>query len=317
MTTMTYRSLGRSGLRVSTVGLGCNNFGMRIDQDATTAVVGAALDAGITLFDTSDSYGPSEELLAEALAGHRDEVVLATKFATDLRGANGPDWGARGARRYIRRAVERSLRRLRTDHIDLYQMHYPDPSTPIEETLAALTELVHEGKVLYVGCSNFAAWQLTDADWTARTAGLERFISAQNEYSLLRTEVEQELVPACERFGVGILPYFPLASGLLTGKYRRGDAPPEGGRIAAWGMTGLLSDANFDVVEALESFASERSISLLQVAMGGLAARPAVASVIAGATSPEQVRANAEAGVWVPSAEDAAELVRLTSGDAS
>lgn len=310
---MTFRSLGDSGLRVSVVGLGCNNFGMRIDQAATTAVVNAALDAGITLFDTSDSYSTSEELLAEALGSRRDEVVLATKFGRDLGGANGPDWGARGSRRYIRRAVERSLRRLRTDWIDLYQLHYPDPHTPIEETLSALTDLVHEGKVRYVGSSNFTAWQVVDADWTARSGGFERFVSAQNEYSLLRREAEAELLPACAAMGVGVLPYFPLASGLLTGKYRRGDAPVEGGRIAAWGMTGLLSDANFDVVERLERFAAERSIGLLDVAIGAVAARPEVASVIAGATTADQVAANAAAGRWEPTDDDLAALTAITA----
>ncbi|MCU0310502.1 MAG: aldo/keto reductase [Acidimicrobiales bacterium] len=309
---MTYRPLGDSGLMVSTVGLGCNNFGMRIDADATAAVVDAALDVGITLFDTADSYGTSEELLAPLLKGRRDRVVLATKFGSDLRGAGGPDWGARASRRYVRQAVERSLRRLDTDWIDLYQLHKPDGITPIEETLSVLTDLVHEGKVRYLGSSNLTAWQVADADWTATTAGLERFVSAQNEYSLLRTEAEAELVPACERFGIGILPYFPLASGLLTGKYRRGDAPPEGGRIAAWSMTGLLSDTNFDLVEALESFAAERDLTLLDVAMGGLAARPAVASVIAGATTPEQVRANAAAGLWEPTDDDDEALGVLT-----
>jgi aryl-alcohol dehydrogenase-like predicted oxidoreductase len=304
MSDMTHRRLGDSGLAVSTVGLGCNNFGMRIDLDATRAVVDAALDAGITLFDTSDSYGDSEEYLRQALGDRRDDVVLATKFGTALKGANGPDWGARGSRRYVRTAVERSLRRLGTDWIDLYQIHYPDPETPIEETLSALTDLVREGKIRYLGCSNFSAWQVVDADWTARSGGLERFISAQNHYSLLEREAEAELLPACEAMGVGVLPYFPLASGLLTGKYRRGDAPPEGGRIATWGMNHLLSDANFDVVEGLEHYADERGISLLHVAMGALASRPAVASVIAGATSPEQVRANAAAGTWEPSDDD-------------
>ena len=311
MTDMTYRHLGNSGLTVSTVGIGCNNFGMRIDGDATKLVVGAAMDAGITLFDTSDSYGDSEIFLGEALGARRDEVVIATKFGSDLRGANGPDWNARGSRRYIRRAVERSLTRLNTDWIDLYQIHMPDPGTPIEETLGALSDLVHEGLVRYIGCSNFAAWQVADADWISQTNGFERFISAQNHYSFIERGVEAELAPACDRFGLGLLPYFPLASGLLTGKYRRGDAPPEGGRIAAWGMTTLLSDANFDVVERLEAFAAERSITLLDVAMGGLAAQPTVASVIAGATSVAQVEANAAAGVWTPTAEDRAALQGL------
>jgi len=313
MSEMTYRRLGGSGLAVSTVGLGCNNFGMRIDQEATDAVVHTALDSGVTLFDTSDSYGDSELMLAKALGSHRDEVVIATKFGSDLRGANGPDWGARGGRRYIRKAVERSLQRLGTDWIDLYQIHYPDPSTPIEETLGTLSDLVHEGLVRYLGSSNFAGWQIADAAWTADTGGLERFVSAQNHYNLLERQAEADVIPACERFGVGLLPYFPLASGLLTGKYRRGDAPPEGGRIAAWGMSHLLSDANFDVVEGLEAFAAERGLGLLDVAIGGLAARPAVASVIAGATSPEQLRANAAAGAWSPGADDLAALDALLS----
>ena len=311
MSEMTYRRLGGSGLVVSTVGLGCNNFGMRIDQDATQAVVDAALDEGVTLFDTSDSYGDSELMLAKALGSRRDEVVIATKFGSDLRGANGPDWGARGGRRYIRRAVERSLQRLDTDWIDLYQLHYPDPATPIEETLGALSDLVHEGLVRYIGSSNFSGWQIADAAWTAETGGLERFVSAQNHYNLVERDAEAEVIPACERFGVGLLPYFPLASGLLTGKYHRGDPAPEGGRIAAWGMNHLLSDANFDVIEGLEAYAAERGIGLLDVAMGGLAARPGVASVIAGATSPEQLRANAAAGVWSPSADDLTALATL------
>lgn len=308
MPEMTYRNLGESGLRVSTVGLGCNNFGMRIDEEASRRVIDAAIDAGITLFDTSDSYGESEAIIGRALGARRDDVVLATKFGTDLKGSNGADWGSRGARRYIRRAVERSLSRLRTDHVDLYQIHMPDPTTPIDETLSALSDLVHEGLVRYIGCSNFEGWRIADADWTARTRGLERFISAQNHYNLLERQAETDVIPACRRFGLGLLPYFPLASGLLTGKYRRGEAAPADGRIAAWGMTALLSDANFDRIDALESFASERAITLLDVAMGGLAARPAVASVIAGATSPAQIEANVAAGLWVPSPDDLAAL---------
>jgi aryl-alcohol dehydrogenase-like predicted oxidoreductase len=301
---MTYRTLGTSGLMVSTVGLGCNNFGMRIDAEATKLVVDAAIDAGITLFDTSDSYGESEVYLANALAGRRDQVVIATKFGSDLRGANGPDWNARGSRRYIRRAVERSLKRLDTDHIDLYQLHKPDPNTPMEETLAALTELVRDGLVRYIGSSNLAAWQIADAEWTARTNGTERFISAQNLYSFIERDVEKEVIPACETYGVGMLPYFPLASGLLTGKYQRGQEPPADGRITAWGMNAMLNDRNFDLVDSLTAFAAERGVTLLDVAMGGLAAQATVASVIAGATSAEQVRANAAAGLWVPTAED-------------
>jgi aryl-alcohol dehydrogenase-like predicted oxidoreductase len=298
-----FRPLGTSGLIVSKVGLGCNNFGRRIGLDDARPVVDAALDEGVNLFDTADSYGDSEEILGELLEGRRDQVVIATKFGSDLRGANGPDWGAQASRRYIRRAVERSLRRLRTDWIDLYQLHRPDGVTPVEETLAALTELVREGKVRYIGSSNLSGWQISNADWAARTNGLERFVSAQNNYSLLDRKVEIEVVPACEHHGLGVLPYFPLASGLLTGKYRRGEAPPEGTRLAAWGG-GVLDDNRFDVIEKLESYADERSITLLDVAIGGLAAQPAVGSVIAGATSAEQVRANVAAGAWSPSGDD-------------
>jgi aryl-alcohol dehydrogenase-like predicted oxidoreductase len=315
MADMRYRRLGDSGLVVSVVGLGCNNFGRRLSVDQTRPVVEAALDAGITLFDTSDSYGDSEVQLGEVLAGRRDDVVLATKFGSDLRGRLGADWGARGSRRYIRKAVESSLTRLRTDWIDLYQLHFPDPSTPMEETLEALDELVTEGKVRYVGCSNLTAWQVADADWIARTRGLTRFVSAQNHYSLLERDVERELVPACERYGVGLLPYFPLANGLLTGKYRRDQPAPEGTRLAD--RPQALTDAVFDKIEALESYAAARGRSLLDVAIGGLAARPAVASVIAGATKPEQVQANAAAGGWEPSADDLAALDAVLDRDQS
>ncbi len=303
---MRYRRLGDSGLVVSVVGLGCNNFGRRIDLAGTRSVADAAVESGITLFDTADSYGDSEEFLGEVLQGRRDDVVIATKFGHDLGGALGRDFGARGSRRYVRRAIERSLRRLRTDYVDLYQLHSPDAATPIEETLAALTDLVHEGKVRYVGSSNLAAWEVAHADWTARSAGSERFISAQNHYSLLAREAEKELAPACVRFGIGILPYFPLANGMLTGKYRRGQHAPEGTRLA--GRAEYMSDARFDVVEKLEQYAAERGLTLLDVAIGGLAAQPAVTSVIAGATKPEQVRANVAAGAWEPSEADLAAL---------
>ncbi len=310
---MNHRRLGRSGLAVSVVGLGCNNFGGRLDAKGTRAVVHAALEAGITLFDTSDSYsdGKSEALLAEALGPRRRDVVLATKFGSDMKGANGSDWGARGSRRYIRAAVEASLKRLRTEWIDLYQLHWPDPGTPIEETLAALTELVREGKVRYLGSSNLTGWQVTDAEWTSRMRGLERFVSAQNEYSLVGRGAEHDLIPALVHHGVGLLPYFPLASGLLTGKYRRGYPPGADTRVKAWRLDELLSEHAFDVVERLEAFARERGVALLDVAIGGLAARPAVASVIAGATSAEQVRANARAGAWTPSTEDGVGLEAL------
>lgn len=307
---MSYRPLGSSGLMVSVVGVGCNAFGTRIDGDRVAAIVDAALEEGITLFDTADVYGTgaSEELLGRALRGRRDDVVVATKFGSDMGATNGADWGARGSRRYIRRAVEASLRRLGTDWIDLYQLHRPCPVTPVEETLSALDELVAEGKVRYLGSSNFAAWQVVDADWTARELGTERFVSAQNKYSLADRRAEAELVPAAESVGVGILPYFPLAYGLLTGKYRRGEPAPEGSRLAEPRLARRLEEADWDAIEAVERFARERGLGVLDVAIGGLAAQPAVASVIAGVTTPEQVRANAAAGRWQPSLEDLAAL---------
>jgi aryl-alcohol dehydrogenase-like predicted oxidoreductase len=312
---MRYRRLGESGLMVSVVGLGCNNFGSRIDAEATRAVVHAALDEGITLFDTADGYGDqgrSEEYLGAALKGRRDDVVIATKFGGDMAGANGPDWGARASRRYLTRAVEASLRRLDTDWIDLYQLHWPDHVTPIEETMSALDDLVHAGKVRYLGHSNLTGWQATDAAWIARTRGLTPFVSAQNHYNLLRREVEAELVPACQRFGLGLLPYFPLASGLLTGKYRRGEAAPAGTRLAGERFESRLAQAPWDTIEELAAYASERGLTMLDVAIGGLAGQPAVASVIAGATRPEQVRANVAAGAWQPSPDDLATLNKLT-----
>jgi aryl-alcohol dehydrogenase-like predicted oxidoreductase len=316
--TMALRRLGSSGLAVSVVGLGTNNFGLKLDLEQSRAVVHAALDHGINLFDTSDSYGDSEQRLGEILQGRRDDVLIATKFGSDVRRLgqdNGVDWGARGSRRYIRRAVENSLRRLRTDWVDLYQMHVPDPGTPIEESLSTLDDLVHEGKVRYLGHSNFSGWQTAEAEWIARTRNLERFISAQNRYSLLERGIEADLVPALERYEIGLLPYFPLASGLLTGKYRRGEAPPEGSRIQVWKRESVLTDDTFDVLEKLEAFARERSITMLDVAIGGLAAQRAVSSVIAGATSPEQVAANVKAGEWLPTADDLAEIARITAPD--
>ncbi|WP_328464398.1 aldo/keto reductase [Actinoplanes sp. NBC_00393] len=312
MSEMSYRRLGDSGLVVSVVGIGCNNFGRKLDAEGTREVVDAAIDAGITLFDTADIYGTphgtSEQLLGAALKGRRDEVVLASKFGMNMEGLNGRDFGARGARRYIVRAVEASLRRLETDHIDLYQMHEPDPATPIDETLAALDDLVRSGKVRYLGNSNFSGWQIADADWTARTSGLTRFISAQNRYSLLHREVETEVVPACEQFGLGLLPFFPLDSGLLTGKYRRGEQPSAGTRLSQDRYRPWLDDADWDTIEALTAYGRERGHSLLDVAIAGLAARPAVTSVIAGATTAEQVQANAAAGSWELSAADVAAL---------
>jgi aryl-alcohol dehydrogenase-like predicted oxidoreductase len=309
---MRYRRLGDSGLVVSVAGLGCNQFGRSVDAAGVRAVVDAALDEGVTLFDTADIYGDphgsSETLLGAALRGRRDEAVIATKFGMDMDGMNGPDHGARGARRYIMRAVEASLRRLETDHIDLYQFHQPDPATPIEETLSALDDLVRAGKVRYLGSSNFDGWQIADAAWISRTRGWAPFVSAQNDYSLVDRTVEAEVLPACERFGVGMLPFYPLASGLLTGKYRRGAAAPPGSRLSRERYAGRLAKAPWDTIEAIEKYAGERGVSMLEVAIGGLAAKPAVASVIAGATTPEQVRANVAASAWEPTAEDLAAL---------
>jgi aryl-alcohol dehydrogenase-like predicted oxidoreductase len=313
---MDFRRLGNSGLVVSVVGLGTNNLGMKLDMDGSREVVHAALDEGITLFDSADSYGKSEERLGELLEGRRDDVILATKFGGDAaaRGnGNGVDWGARGSRRYVMKAVDASLRRLRTDWIDLYQIHMPDTGTPIEETLSALDDLVHAGKIRYLGSSNFTGWQLAEADWMARTRHTERFISAQNKYSWLERGIEADVVPALEHYGIGLLPFFPLASGLLTGKYRRGEAAPQGSRIQAWGREDSLTDATFDVLEALESFAKSRGVTMLDVAMGGLAAQPTVSSVIAGATSREQVAANVKAGTWQPTPDDLTEISRITS----
>ena len=309
---MRYRALGNSGLTVSVAGLGCNNFGTRLDLAGTRAVVGAAIDAGITLFDTADIYGDgaSEEQLGEVLAGRRDQVVLATKFGhqrVDM--GYGPAAGAKGGRSYLRRAVEQSLRRLRTGYLDLFQLHTPDPATPIEETLAALGELVTEGKVRYLGHSNFTGWQIADADHVARQAGVPPFISAQNHWSLLERAAEAEVVPAAVHFGLGVLPYFPLANGLLTGKVRRGQGPPAGSRLAS--REGYVTEDKLDRVEALIRWAGEHSLSVLQVAVGVLAAKPGCSSVIAGATSPEQVKANAEASEWIPSAGDLADIDRI------
>ncbi len=315
---MSYRRLGDSGLAVSVVGLGCNSFGRRLDAAQTQAVVDAAIDCGITLFDTADVYGDpagaSEELLGAALKanGRRDDVLIATKFGGPMGGFNGQDWDARGARRYINRAVEASLRRLGTDYIDLYQIHRPDPQTPIAETLSALDDLVRAGKVRYLGSSNFAGWQVADAAWTARTAHTAPFISAQNEYSLIEREAEKDLLPACEAFGVGLLPYFPLGNGLLTGAYRRGVIPP-GSRLTQPRYAGYVAKAPWDVIEAVAGFAEERGLSMVDVAIGALAAKPAVASVIAGATSPEKVRANAAAVRWTPTDEDLAILDTITT----
>lgn len=316
---MRYRSLGNSGLVVSVVGLGCNNFGRRLDTDGTRAVVDAAIEAGVTLLDTAESYGGggrSEEILGEVLTGRRDQVVLATKFGG--RGVDmgyGPAAGAKGGRSYIMRAAEQSLRRLRTDYIDLYQLHTPDPTTPIEETLTALGELVTQGKVRYIGHSNFSGWQLAEAASAARELGTAAFISAQNHWSLLERGSEAEVVPAAVHYGLGVLPYFPLANGLLTGKVRRGQQPPEGSRLA--GRRDYITDQKLDKVEALIGWANEHSLTILDVAIGGLAAQPGCSSVIAGATSADQVKANAEAATWLPSAEELTDLDRIVPAPGS
>jgi len=295
---MRTRFLGEGGPEVSVVGLGTNNFGRRIDYEQTLAVIDAALDAGVTLFDTADIYGQgtSEEFIGRALEGRRERVVIATKFGGRM--DERPD-ESRGRAEYVRWAVEGSLRRLRTDAIDVYQLHFPDSSTPIEETLGVLDELVREGKVRWIGSSNLSAQQIVGAESEARERGLTRFVSAQNEYSLVEREVESEVLPACERLGIGFLPYFPLASGLLTGKYRRGEEATEG-RLAGR----EIADERWERLEVVQRLAGERDVSLLELAVGGLLARPAVTSVIAGATKPEQVRANVEAGAWEPSPDD-------------
>jgi len=312
---MEYRRLGDSGLKVSEIGLGCNNFGMRIDQDGTNAVIAAAIDQGVTFMDTADVYGgqgKSEEMMGVALKGRRNEVVLATKFASPM--GKGPDKQG-GSRRYVMEAVEASLKRLQTDYIDLYQMHRPDPDTPIEETLSALDDLVTQGKIRYIGNSNFTGWMIADADWTARNEHLSRFVSAQNNYSLLERRVEHEVTPACDRFGLGMLPFFPLASGLLTGKYARGEAPPEGTRLANFGprAAAALNDNNFDKLDKLTSWAQARGHTLLELAFAWLLGHKVVSSVIAGATKPEQVAANAATAGWRLTPKEVAEVTKLAA----
>ncbi|MGK9279940.1 aldo/keto reductase [Micrococcus luteus] len=317
---MRHTRLGRSGLTVSVVGLGCNNLGRpgtaTLEQAGTDDVVHAALDAGITFFDVADVYGAepglSEERLGRALGARRDEVVIGTKFGMDMGGVAGDDGGARGSRRYIVRAVEDSLRRLGTDWIDLYQFHTPDPATPIEETLRALDDLVRAGKVRYVGHSNRAGWQIAQAEYVARELGVERFVSAQNHYNLLDRRAELEVVPAAAEFGLGVLPYFPLANGLLTGKYSQGDAP-EGSRLSHVRQH-MVADADLEQLAAFGRFARERGITEVQAAIGWLAAQGPVSSVIAGATRPAQVVENAAAADWLATAEDLAELDALFPG---
>lgn len=314
MSDLPLRRLGRSGLSVPVVGLGCNNLGrtgtVTETAEGAAALIDAAVDAGVTFFDTADAYGArpglSEELLGAALKGRRDDVLVATKFGLSMRGANGNDFGARGSRRYIVRAAEASLRRLGTDWIDLYQLHAPDPATPVDETLAALDDLVSSGKVRYVGHSNFKGWQVADAEHVARSLGGTRFVSAQNNYSLLAREVEQEVLPAARAYGIGVLPYFPLANGLLTGKYTGGDRP-DGSRLVI-AKPHLLQTAPWAALDRFGAFCRERGVAEIDVAFSWLLSRPEVTSVIAGATRPEQVRRNAEAWSWSPTAEDLAEL---------
>ncbi|MEV0892652.1 aldo/keto reductase [Promicromonospora sp. NPDC050262] len=314
MSDLPLRRLGRSGLSVPVVGLGCNNLGrpgtVTETAEGATALVDAAVDAGVTFFDTADAYGArpglSEELLGAALKGRRDDVLIATKFGLDVHGANGQDFGARGSRRYIVRAAEASLRRLGTDWIDLYQLHAPDPATPVDETLAALDDLVRSGKVRYVGHSNFRGWQVADAEHVARAAGGTRFVSAQNQYSLLSRGLEREVLPAARAYGIGVLPFFPLANGLLTGKYT-GGARPDGSRLVVQ-KRDLLETAPWAVLDRFGAFCRERGVAETTVAFSWLLSRPEVSSVIAGATWPEQVRGNAQAWTWTPTAEDLAEL---------
>ena len=307
---MRFRQLGSSGLTVSVIGLGANNFGWRLDLEQSRPVIDAALDAGINFIDTSDSYdrGNSETILGETLKSRRESVVIATKFGSDMGDTNGPDWGARASRRYVMRAVEASLRRLQTDWIDLYQLHKPDGVTPFDDTLSALDDLVHQGKVRYVGSSNLSAWQVAECDWVSKTRGLTRFVSAQNHYSLLERTIELDLVPACLAHDVSVIPYYPLANGLLTGKWRRGSAAPDGSRLSGRSEP---SDQTFDVVEGLEALAEKAGVTLTELALAGLAAQPTVGSVIAGATSAEQVRSNAVAGDVELSAEILAEIDKV------
>ena len=310
VTHMRMRQLGNSGLTVSIIGLGANNFGWRLDVEKSRPVIEEAIESGINFIDTSDSYdtGNSETILGEVLKGRREDVVIATKFGSNMGGSNGPDWGARASRRYVHRAVEASLRRLQTDWIDLYQLHRLDGVTPHEETLDALDDLVRQGKIRYAGSSNFPAWHATEADWISKTRGITRYVSAQNHYSLLERTIELDLIPTCIAHGISVIPYFPLANGLLTGKWKRGDAAPEGSRLSG---RNAPSDQAFDVIEGLTSLAEQAGITLTELALAGLAAQPAVGSVIAGATSAEQVRSNAAAGDIELSPDVLAEVDRI------
>ena len=307
MANLPTRPLGNSGLHTSIVGLGCNNFGRRVDLAGTRKVVDAALEEGVTFFDTADIYGTgtSEEYLGEVLQGRRDQVVLATKFGMDMRDGKGP----RGGRDYILHAIEASLKRLRTDVIDVYWYHRPDGVTPIVETLEVLHELIQAGKVRTIGASNFDAAQLQEADAEAHVHGFTPFTALQNEYSLLVRDAEQDVLPACERLHIGFVPFFPLASGLLTGKYQPGQPGPAGARLS--GRDQVATDEQFALVASLQRYADERGLSLTTVAIGALLAQAAVSSVIAGATKPEQVRDNAAAAHWTPSEDDLTALAAI------
>jgi aryl-alcohol dehydrogenase-like predicted oxidoreductase len=310
---METRNLGNSGLLVSKIGLGCNNFGFRIELEASRAVVHKALDLGITLFDTADVYGNrgrSEIILGQILGGRRKDIILATKFGKPMDATRAT---AGASRRYILFAIEESLRRLQTDWIDLYQVHCPDSVTPIEETLRTLEDLIQQGKVRYIGCSNFPAWQVAEARWTAKELGLNSFVSCQDEYSLLARSIERELLPAIESYGFGLLPFFPLASGMLTGKYKKDEPPPEGTRYAEWKslVSRYMTETNWEIVERLKKFCAERNHSLLELAFSWLLSKPVVSSVIAGATRPEQVEQNVSSGKWRLSSVELQETNKL------
>ena len=312
---MEYRNLGSSGLRVSLVGLGCNNFGMRLDLEQTRAVVDRAFDLGITLFDTADMYGGrggSETQLGKILGHRRKDIVLASKFGMAM-SDDGTKIGA--SRRYIMSAVEDSLRRLKTDWIDLYQLHQPDPLTPLDETMQALDDLVTQGKIRYIGCSNLPSWQVVESQWISKSMGLNRFVSCQDEYNILNRDVEAELIPAMQKYGCGLLPYFPLASGLLTGKYKR-TKMPEGARLTdmpTFANRIYLTDENFDIVDNLHKFANKTGHSILELAFGWMASRPTTASIIAGATKPEQIDANVAAVNWVLSQSEIDEVDKISA----
>ncbi|GAB3143693.1 aldo/keto reductase [Marisediminicola antarctica] len=318
MAEIDYRNLGRSGLIVSTIGLGCNNFGrLRTateTQQGTDAVIHAAIDAGVTLFDTADIYGAerglSETLMGNSLGKRRRDIVLATKFGMDMQGANGPDWGARGSRRYVRLAVEASLRRLQTEWIDLYQLHVPDPLTPIEETLDALDDLIAEGKIRYIGHSNLAGWQIAEAEYVARLHEHPKFISAQHEYSLIVRDAEQEVLPAVREYGLGFLPFFPLYNGLFTGKFTRQGGPADS-RIMHT-RPHLLESAPWDAMDRYAQFCGDRGIEMLEATFAWLLAQPGLTSVIAGATKPEQIEQNAWASTsWSPSPAEVDEITAM------